>query len=294
MGSLQQWRDDMRFLNTVLALLVLTASTVADAADDATTSDGAQASFDAERKNANSANDPTEPRLTLEYWNFYAPSLNNLNGGAENGEGRILIPFQINGVQQLFHIDPQIVTNPTAKTGPRTGLGDTQIYNLTLIKRDVGLYEHEPITFGIGPLIAAPTNTSTNFGTNSLQAGAAGAIIAPQPWGLLGVLGTYQRTVSGASTQLTTVQPNLFYNLHGGWYLRSSAIMRFDTSNHTTTIPVGLGAGKVIQLAGGYTLNVYAEAQPSVYRSGTGAPNFQLFTGIKLQFPPSFTSSWNF
>jgi hypothetical protein len=282
----------MRLFNTVLALLVLTASTVADAADDATTSDGAQGSFDAERKSNNSANDPTEPRLTLEYWNYYAPSLNNLNGGAENGEGRILIPYQINGVQQLFHIDPPVVTNPTAKTGPRTGLGDAQIYNLTLFKRDIGLYEHEPITFGIGPLIAAPTNTNTNFGTNSLQAGAAGAIIAPQPWGLLGVLATYQRTVSGVSTQLTTVQPNVFYNLHSGWYLRSSAIMRFDTSTHTTTIPVGLGAGKVIQLAGGYTLNLYAEAQPSVYRSGTGAPNFQVFTGIKLQFPPSVTSNW--
>ena len=228
----------------------------------------------------------------MEYWNYYAPSLNNLIGGAENGEGRILIPFQINGVQQIMHIDPPVVTNPTAKTGPRTGLGDTQIYNLTLFKRDIGLYEQEPITFGIGPLIAAPTNTNTNFGTNSLQAGAAGAIIAPQPWGLLGVLATYQRTVSGVSTQLTTVQPNVFYNLHGGWYLRSSAIMRFDTSTHTTTIPVGLGAGKVIQLAGGYTLNLYAEAQPSVYRSGTGAPNFQVFTGIKLQFPPSVTSNW--
>ena len=241
----------MRLFNTVLALFVLTASTVADAADDATTSDETPASFDAERKSNNSANDPTEPRLTVEYWNYYAPSLNNLNGGAENGEGRLLIPFQINGVQQLFHIDPPIVTNPTAKTGPRTGLGDTQIYNLTLFKRDIGLYEHEPITFGIGPLIAAPTNTNTNFGTNSLQAGAAGAIIAPQPWGLLGVLATYQRTVSGVSTQLTTVQPNVFYNLHGGWYLRSSAIMRFDTSTHTTAVPVGLGAGKVIQLAGG-------------------------------------------
>jgi hypothetical protein len=284
----------MRRFNTALALLVLTASTVADAADDATTSDETQASFDAERKDTNSANDPTEPRLTLEYWNYYAPSLNNLNGGAENGEGRILIPYTISGVQQLFHIDPPVVTNPTAKTGPRTGLGDAQIYNLTLIKRDVGLYEHEPITFGIGPLIAVPTNTSTNFGTNSLQAGAAGAIIAPQPWGLLGVLATYQRTVSGVSTQLTTVQPNVFYNLHSGWYLRSSAIMRFDTSTHTTTIPVGFGAGKVIQLAGGYTLNVYAEAQPSAHRSGTGAPNFQVYTGIKLQFPPSFTSSWNF
>jgi hypothetical protein len=284
----------MRLFNTTLALLVLTASTVADAADDATTSDAAQASFGAERKDTNSANNPVEPRLTLEYWNYYAPSLNNLSGGAENAEARSLIPFQINGVQQVFHIDPPIVTNPTAKTGPRTGLGDTQIYNLTLITRDVGLYEHEPIIFGIGPLIAAPTNTSTNFGTDSLQAGAAGAIIAPQPWGLLGGLATYQRTVSGISTQLTTVQPNVFYNLHDGWYLRSSAIMRFDTSTHTTTIPVGLGAGKVIQLSGGYTLNVYAEAQPSVYRSGTGTPNFQLFTGIKLQFPPSFTSGWKF
>jgi hypothetical protein len=282
----------MRLFSTVLSLLVLTASTVADAADDARTSDETQASFDDERKDTNSANNPVEPRLTLEYWNYYAPSLNNLSGGAENAEARSLIPFQINGVQQVFHIDPPIVTNPTAKTGPRTGLGDTQIYNLTLITRDVGLYEHEPIIFGIGPLIAAPTNTSTNFGTNSLQAGAAGAIIAPQPWGLLGGLATYQRTVSGISTQLTTVQPNVFYNLHDGWYLRSSAIMRFDTSTHTTTIPVGLGAGKVIHLGGGYTLNLYAEAQPSVYRSGTGAPNFQLFTGIKLQFPPSITSSW--
>ena len=92
-----QGRDAMRLFNTALALLALTASTVADAADDATT-DETQVSFDAERKSNNSANDPTEPRLTLEYWNYYAPSLNNLNGGAENGEGRILIPYQISGV----------------------------------------------------------------------------------------------------------------------------------------------------------------------------------------------------
>jgi hypothetical protein len=49
----------------------------------------------------------------------------------------------------------------------------------------------------------------------------------------------------------------------------------------------------VIKLDGGYVLNVYAEAQPSVYRSGVGAPNFQVFTGIKLQFPAGVTSNWN-
>jgi hypothetical protein len=70
--------------------------------------------------------------------------------------------------------------------------------------------------------------------------------------------------------------------------------MRFDTYSHTTVIPVGFGAGKVIQLDGGYTLNAYVEAQPSVYRTGVGAPTFQIFTDIQIQFPVSFTSSWKF
>jgi hypothetical protein len=228
----------------------------------------------------------------LEYWNYYALSLNRLNGDAENGEGRVLIPFKVNGIQQVFHIDPQVVTAPAATSGPRTGLGDAQIYNFTLTKQDIGL--PEKVTFGIGPLIAVPTNTSTNFGPNSLQGGVGCVIVAPQSWGLLGVLVTYQHTLWGATSELTTVQPNVFYNLDHGYYLRSSAIMQFNTYSHTDVVPVGFGAGKVIKLNGGYVLNVYAEAQPSVYRAGVGAPNFQAFTGIKLQFPPSFTSSWNF
>jgi hypothetical protein len=66
-----------------------------------------------------------------------------------------------------------------------------------------------------------------------------------------------------------------------------------DTGNHTSAIPVGLCLGKVIQLDGGYTLNIYAEAQRSLYRSGVGAPNYQIFTGIALQLPPRFTNSWH-
>jgi hypothetical protein len=228
----------------------------------------------------------------LEYWNWYAPSLNDVNDGAENGVVRTLIPFTIGGVQQVFHVDPPIVTNPIATSGPRTGLGDTQLYNFTLGKFDFGL--PEKVTLGAGPLLAVPTATSPNFGTNTLQPGAGGVIIAPQSWGLLGALTTYQNAVWGGHTSLTTVQPNIFYNLDAGYYFRSSAIMTFNTATHTTYIPVGAGFGKVIPLQGGYTLNVYAEAQPSVYRTGRGAPNFQIFTGIKIQFPPSFSQNWKF
>ena len=49
--------------------------------------------------------------------------------------------------------------------------------------------------------------------------------------------------------------------------------MTFDTGNHTSVIPVGLGPGQLIQHDGGYTLNIYVEAQPSLYRSGVGAPS---------------------
>jgi hypothetical protein len=284
MVSHQEWEDDMRLCGPALALfaLIISACAVDASADDAKPS----------ASSSNSANDPTEPRLTLEYWNYYAPSLNQLNGDAENGILRALIPFTVGGIQQEMHVIPSLVTAPAATRGPRTGLGNTQIYNFTLTKQDIGL--PEKVTFGIGPLLAVPTAISINFGPDSLQGGVAGAVIAPQSWGLLGVLATYQHTLWGPSSSVTSVQPNLFYNLDHGYYLRSSAVMTYDTFSHTTVIPIGFGAGKVIQLDGGYTLNAYVEAQPSVYRAGVGAPLFQVFTGIKIQFPASVSSNWKF
>ena len=64
----------MRLCNTALALLALGACAVGAGADDAKGADEANARDDTERKATNSANDPTEPRLTAQYWNWYAPS----------------------------------------------------------------------------------------------------------------------------------------------------------------------------------------------------------------------------
>jgi hypothetical protein len=251
----------------------------------------AHAEEDTNSSSSNSANNPVEPRLTLQYWNYYAPSLSDVNDGAENGVGRALFPFTIAGIQQIFHIDPPVVTNPTASNGPRTGLGDTQLYNFTLGKFDLGL--PQKVTLGFGPLLAIPTRTDSNLGTGKLQAGAAGVTLAPQSWGLLGLLATYQRTVSGRIFQLTTVQPFVYYNLPQGYYLRSSAIITFDGATRTAVVPVGFGFGKVLNLAGGFTLNLYAEGQPSIYRTGVGAPNYQVFIGFSLQLPPAVTRKWH-
>jgi hypothetical protein len=273
-----------------LALSSLLIFTGAAWADGVEPSDKADANDNSESSSSNAANNPAEPRFTLQYWNYYTPSLNDLGGGAENGTAKVFFPFKIGGVEQIMHIIPSIVTNPTATSGPRTGLGDTQIYNFTLGHFDVG---SQKVTVGLGPLVVAPTSSNSNFGTHKWQAGAAGIILTSQSWGLLGALWTYQQTLSGVSSHQAVVQPLIFYNLPHGYYLRSSAAMIFNAGNHTTAVPVGLGPGKVFQLNGGYSLNVYAELQPSLYRPGVGAPNYQVFAGIQLQLPESFTSGWH-
>jgi hypothetical protein len=241
----------------------------------------------------NAANSPTEPRLTFQYWNYYAPLLHDNSNWAENGTGRILIPFQVDGIQQIFHVVPTVVTDPNSITGPRTGFGDLQLYNFSLTK--FALPESQALTVGAGPLMAFPTVNSPNFGPdNTVQGGAAGVLEARLNWGILGVLATYQHTLSGVGSQLVTVQPILYYNFQQGWYFRSDAVMQFNSYSHTNVVPVGLGFGKVIQLESGYTWNAYLEAQPSVYRSGRGAPDLQIEAGIQVQFPASVTSGWKF
>ena len=241
----------------------------------------------------NAANSPTEPRLTFQYWNYYAPYLHDNNNWAENGIGRVLIPFQVDGVQQIFHVVPTVVTDPNSISGPRTGFGDLQFYNFTLTK--FALPENQALTVGAGPLLAVPTANSPNFGPdNTVQGGAAGVIEARLSWGILGVLATYQHTMSGIGSDLTTVQPILYYNFEHGWYFRSDAIMQFNTYSHTNVVPVGFGFGKVIQTESGYTWNAYVEAQPSIIRSGRGAPDLQIEAGLQVQFPASVTSGWKF
>ncbi len=46
----------------------------------------------------------------------------------------VSIPFQVDGVQQIFHVVPSVVTDPNSISGPRTGFGDLQLYNFSLTK----------------------------------------------------------------------------------------------------------------------------------------------------------------
>lgn len=193
---------------------------------------------------------------------------------------RGLIPAKIGGIPRLLRFTLPVSTVPTFLNGTDTGVGDLTVMDLVVFPGK--------ITFDTGPLLVAPTATSDSTDSGRWQADAAGVVVAPQPWGLLATLATYQLLFGealGRDTQsLLTIQPIAFYNLPAQFYLRSSATWNFDLEQDTSYIPVGLGIGKVWQLSEETTMNAYVEPQYSVYHHGPGAPRWQIFSGVNFQF----------
>lgn len=230
----------------------------------------------------NEANNPLTPKITVNLHDYFVPSLNRLDGRAANQTLlRGLVPAEAFGLPQLVRFTlPVAVTNPTFPSGTTTALGDLTLFDLFVLPT-------KPLILAAGPLLVAPTATSRDTGAGRWQAGAAAVAVAPQKWGIAAALVTYQHSFAGSEgrnrVQLITAQPIATYNLPSGFYLRSSGVWNFDLENHTTVIPVGLGLGKVWTFGHGNTINLFAEPQYSVIRSGVGVPKWQIFAGVNLQ-----------
>jgi hypothetical protein len=143
------------------------------------------------------------------------------------------------------------------------------------------------VTFAAGPILVLPTGSRAH-GNGAFQLGAAGVVIAPQSWGILGALATYQHsldeTYTGVPVSLLTFQPVVNVNLPNQFYLRSSATWTFNLEGPGSFIPVGLGIGRVFILDGGTTMNAFIEPQYTVWHDGAGAPRWQVFAGLNFQF----------
>src|SRR5271167_3209269 len=142
----------------------------------------------------NAANNPIHPLLTFDLWNYFAPSPEGYPGRINNqGLLRASVPFDIFGFRQIARAIVPINTTASVQGGSNTGVGDLTVY-------DFVLFEEYGTTIGVGPLIAAPTARGEAYGSGKWQAGAAGIVIAPFNWGLLGVLINYQHSFSGNSS----------------------------------------------------------------------------------------------
>jgi hypothetical protein len=231
----------------------------------------------------NASNNPLHPALGLNLQDAYTGRSYGL--GDKDANALLLrgtLPHKLFGMPQLLRATmPVVTTADVPPAGRKTGAGDLNFFNLFLFKEG-------GVELGIGPQLTIPTASRDEMGTGKWQAGLAGTVIAPQKWGLLGGLLTWQHSFAGDDDRATQdnlqAQPFVMYNLPQGWYLRSTATWTADLKRGTYFIPVGLGAGKVWK-SGTATLNLFAEPQWTVAHDGVGVPKFQLFFGLNMQFP---------
>lgn len=236
----------------------------------------------------NESNNPVTPKSQVILQNYLMPSPVGYNGRiADEQLLRLYLPVQLFGVQNIFRIYQPIETVPLLPNGRDAGLGDTTVYDLALrkVKR---------FTLGAGPLLVLPVASHKNLGDGKWQAGAAGVVVTVREWGLAGTVITYQHSFSGYGSRppakSITVQPLVHYNFNKGYYLRSSGIWQLNYgNNHGKEIPIGLGIGKVWTLPNGTVMNFYVEPQHSVYRTGIGAPVWQILSAVTFQFPHKAT-----
>jgi len=231
----------------------------------------------------NEANNPLTPKITINLQDYYVPEIDGLDGRYSNQFlARGLIPSDLFGAPQLFRFTLPVATAPEFPDGYTTGIGDLTLMDLFVLPK-VG-----DMTFAAGPLLVIPTATDDLLGSGKWQAGAAGVVIAPQDWGLLGGLLTYQHSFAGdddrADVSLLTFEPIVNVNLSDGFYLRSSATWNFNLETDDYYVPVGLGIGKVIPLNDKVTMNAFVEPQYTVLSEGIGNPEWQIFAGVNFQF----------
>jgi hypothetical protein len=232
----------------------------------------------------NTANNPLTPAIGVNLQDQYTASRFGFKDSDSNtGLLRGVLPHKLFGFPQILRATVPVVTSPDQPLGSKTGLGDINVF-------DVFLFKAAGMEFGVGPQFTFPSAADDQLGTGKWQGGGAALAIAPQSWGLVGALVTYQHSFAGdddrPSQNGLQGQPFFIYNLPDGFYLRSTATWNFDLRQGNYYIPLGFGMGKVWKLEGGTTLNFFAEPQYTIAHDGI-APQWQIFFGLNLQFPIS-------
>lgn len=239
------------------------------------------AQAEASADDMNNSNNPLTPMATLALQDYIISSLYESQDSANSFLLRGTVPMMLGGIPQLARVTLPYQTNP-GMNGQVSGLGDLNIF-------DIFLTGTPKTQFGLGPYLVLPTASKDETGAGKWQIGAAGVVMSPGPWGILGALLTYQHDFAGDSDRPTqnifTAQPFFIYNLPKAFYIRSVGIWNFDWQTGHYYIPIGFGLGKVWKTETGTTVNFYAEPQWTVAHEGPLLPEFQTLVGLNIQFP---------
>lgn len=258
----------------LLASLALTAAGPA-AGQDAPKAAGGVSAADLAK-----ANNPLADANSLNFQNYFIPSLYGLPN--QSADAFLLRPVMVAGRHIIRGTIP-FQTTPTGLLTYESGIGDLAVFDAILLTSP-----DARTMMGVGPLLVAPTATDDALGAGKWQVGAAAVAVRPLPGGsMLAGLVTWQTDFAGdedrADTSLLTAQPILILQIGGGFYVRTSGLWTFDLENDRSLVPFGVGVGKVFRV-GKTVVNAFVEPQYSVYSKGQAQPQWQVFSGINLQW----------
>jgi hypothetical protein len=230
------------------------------------------------------ANNPLAKFTAFNLHNYYIGELTDTDKNGNQFWFRFAKPFRLGKTSWLMRASLPVNTYPVSPTlEHQTGLGDLNLFAAYLI--DVG---NPKIALGVGPQLTAPTATEPALGSEKWSAGLMNVLFnMSSPKFQYGYLLTWQASFAGAdgrdSVNIGGFQPFLFYQLGGGRFLRSSAIMTYNFDNDTYTVPIGLGIGQVIPRKE-VVFNAFIEPQYSLWDKGAGWPKWQIFIALNSQF----------
>lgn len=231
------------------------------------------------------ANNPLAKMTAISFHNYYMPKFTNAPSDAYINSTWIRFAKPMINGKLLVRISAPINTQgiPDVDNVVQTtnGLGDIN----TILA--YSFVSNPTTTLGGGLVITAPTATEDILGTGKWQGGLSlVGFFSKSPVFQYGALATWQASFAGdkdrSKTNNATFQYFAFWQLGKGYYLRSAPVWIFDIENEQHQIPFAAGAGKVIKM-GKTVFNIFMEPQYTMLHKGV-QPQFQLFTGINLQF----------
>lgn len=178
-----------------------------------------------------------------------------------------------------------IPTNPqfTPEGGSKSGFGDILFSAFYAPKS-------KNITWGVGPAISFPTGG--DFGSGKWASGPSLVALAmPGKWVVGGVINnvwSFAGDENRADVNYMTFQPFINYNFPK-WYLTYAPIITNNweaESGNQLTLPIGIGAGKLVKLGGKLPVNLNANYFYNVVRPDFG-PDWQIRILAAILLPTS-------
>ena len=232
---------------------------------------------------AKSVHNPFEDFVKVPIQATTAFNLGNHHDAGEAVNVEPLIPVRLTAQWDLL-VRPSLTVAYLPTPSSQFGLTDVQTsFFLTPESASEWIW-------GIGPILQAPTASSTDLGSGKWAAGpTAGFVYNNGPW-FNAILAYQLMSFAGAhhrgSINQTYIEPNLSYNLDSGWYGQIDPPITYDWTaekRSAWTLPIGADVGNVFQL-GGEQVGLQVGSYDFV-KHPQGGPGWMIRVQATLLFP---------